>query len=128
MAVRLDPSSPIPLYHQLAEVVRADIAAGALLPGDRLPALRAAADAWGVNLHTVRHAYRTLADAGLVRTVGRGSIVLRADALPPTAAPEEDVITRFLREAREQHGLSLHDIRRQLERQIRGAEPEVLDM
>jgi hypothetical protein len=54
--------------------------------------------------------------------------VLRADALPHAALPEEDVITRFLREAREQHGLSLHDIRRQLERQIRGAEPEGLDL
>jgi GntR family transcriptional regulator len=128
MAARLDPSSPIPLYHQLAEAVRVDIAAGTLLPGDRLPALRAAADAWGVNLHTVRHAYRALADAGLVRTAGRGSIVLRADASPPTTLPEEDVITRFLREAREQHGLSLHDVRRQLERQIRGAEPEVLEV
>jgi GntR family transcriptional regulator len=128
MAARLDPSSPVPLYHQLAEAVRADIAAGTLSPGDRLPALRAAADAWGVNLHTVRHAYRALAEAGLVRTAGRGSIVLRADPASAPAPPDEDVITRFLREAREQHGLSLHDIRRQLERQIRGAEPEVIDL
>jgi DNA-binding transcriptional regulator YhcF (GntR family) len=128
VTTRLNPSSPVPLYHQLAEAVRADIAAGALLPGDRLPPLRAAADAWGVNLHTVRHAYRALADAGLVRTAGRGSIVLRVESMPSAPIPEEDVITRFLREAREQHGLSLHDVRRQLERQIRGADPEVLDV
>src|SRR4051812_924277 len=103
MVARLDPSSPIPLYHQLAEAVRAEIAAGTLEPGDRLPPLRVAADAWGVNLHTVRHAYRALADAGLVRTAGRGSIVLRADGAPPATVLDEDVITRFLREAREQH-------------------------
>jgi GntR family transcriptional regulator len=128
MTRRLDPSSPIPLYHQLAEAVRADIVAGALVPGDRLPPLRVASDAWGVNLHTVRHAYRALADAGLVRTAGRGSVVLRADSVLAEVVPDEDVITRFLREAREHHGLSLHDIRRQLERQIRGAEPEVVDV
>jgi GntR family transcriptional regulator len=128
MTARLDPSSPVPLYHQLAEAVRADIAAGTLLPGDRLPALRAAADTWGVNLHTVRHAYRALAEAGLVRTAGRGSIVLRADPASAPAVPDEDVITRFLREAREQHGLTLHDIRRQLERQIRSAEPDGIDL
>src|SRR3954469_24566940 len=127
MARRLDPSSPIPLYHQLAEAVRADIVAGALAPGDRLPPLRVASDTWGVNLHTVRHAYRALADAGLVRTAGRGSVVLLADAVSSTAVPDEDVITRFLREAREQHGLSLHDIRRQLERQARG-EPDLGDV
>ena len=128
MTTRLNPSSPIPLYHQLAEAILAEIAAGTLAPGDRLPPLRAAADVWGVNLHTVRHAYRALAESGLVRTAGRGSIVLRADSPTSPPVPDEDVITRFLREAREQHGLSLHDIRRQLERQIRGAGPEVPDV
>ena len=127
---RLDSSSPVPLYHQLAEALRADIVAGTLVPGDLLPPLRTAADEWGVNLHTVRHAYRALADAGLVRTSApRGSVVLRAgDAVAASPGESsEDVITRFLREAREQHGLTLHDVRRQLERQIRGAEPEMLE-
>lgn len=129
MTRRLDAASPVPLYHQLAEALRADMLSGALAPGDLLPPLRKAADMWGVNLHTVRHAYRALADAGLVRTSApRGSVVQRtADALI-AIAPDEDVITRFLREAREQHGLTLHDIRRQLERLARGAEPEVLEL
>jgi GntR family transcriptional regulator len=124
----IDPSSPVPLYHQIAETLRADIVAGALVPGDLLPPLRQAADEWGVNLHTVRHAYRALAELGLVRTSARGSVVLRADEAPAVAVPEEDVISRFLREAREHHGLTLHDIRRQLERQSRDLEPEVLDV
>jgi GntR family transcriptional regulator len=129
MPARLDSTSPVPLYHQLAESLRADILSGALAPGDILPPLRKASDAWGVNLHTVRHAYRALADAGLVRTSApRGTIVLRAGPAPAPASPNEDVITRFLREAREHHGLTLHDIRRQLERQIRGAEPETHDV
>jgi GntR family transcriptional regulator len=122
----LDPSSPIPLYHQLAEALRADMLSGTLVPGDLLPPLRKAADEWGVNLHTVRHAYQALGELGLIRTSApRGSVVVRADEVPPKAGPEEDVITRFLREAREQHGLSLHDVRRQLERQARGAESEL---
>jgi DNA-binding transcriptional regulator YhcF (GntR family) len=125
---RLDPASPVPLYHQLAEALRADIADGTIAPGELLPPLRSAAAAWGVNLHTVRHAYRALAEAGLVRTSApRGSVVLRAADAPVVDVPDEDVITRFLREAREHHGLTLHDIRRQLERQIRGAEPEVVE-
>ena len=127
--IRLDPASPIPLYHQLAEALRADMIAGTLAPGDLLPPLRKAADSWGVNLHTVRHAYRALAEAGLVRTSApRGSIVLRQSDDPvAVAVPGEDIITRFLRDAREQHGLTLHDIRRQLDRQIRGAESEFAD-
>lgn len=125
----LDPNSPVPLYHQLAEALRAEIASGALAPGDLLPPLRKAADEWGVNLHTVRHAYRALAELGLVRTSApHGTVVLRAGETAVVAVPGEDIITRFLREAREHHGLSLHDIRRQLERQIRGAEPETADI
>jgi DNA-binding transcriptional regulator YhcF (GntR family) len=130
MKRRLDPSSPVPLYHQLAEALRADIAAGTFAPGTLLPPLRTAAEDWGVNLHTVRHAYRALADAGLVRTsVPRGSVVLRAGEVEAasTSTSSEDVISRFLREAREHHGLTLHDVRRQLERQIRGAESEILE-
>lgn len=125
---RLDADSPVPLYHQLAEALRAEIASGSLAPGDLLPPLRKAADEWGVNLHTVRHAYRALAESGLVRTSApRGTVVLRPSEATVVAVPGEDVITRFLREAREHHGLSLHDIRRQLERQARGLEPEVVE-
>lgn len=128
MPSRLDANSPVPLYHQLAEALRAEIVSGALAPGDLLPPLRKAADEWGVNLHTVRHAYQALADSGLVRTSApRGTVVLRPSEATVVAVPGEDVITRFLREAREQHGLSLHDIRRQLERQARGLEPDVAE-
>jgi GntR family transcriptional regulator len=129
MPIRLDPASPVPLYHQLAESLRADIASGTLVPGDILPPLRKAADAWGVNLHTVRHAYRALADAGLVRTSApRGSVVLRTGLAPVAAPADEDVISRFLREAREHHGLTLHDVRRQLERQARGVDLETREL
>lgn len=124
MPRRLDHGSPVPLFHQIAETLRAEIAAGVLAPGAMLPPLRVAAEAWGVNLHTVRHAYHALAQDGLVRTSApRGTVVLRPGEAPLGAAPGEDVVTRFLREAREHHGLTLHDIRRQLERQV-GGEPE----
>src|SRR3954466_250543 len=116
MARRLDAASPIPLYHQLAEAIRADVAAGALAPGELLPPLRQAAEEWGVNLHTVRHAYQELADSGLVRTTApRGTMVVGATAAAPPTTEAEDLIPRFLREAREQHGLSVEEVRRQLE-------------
>lgn len=132
MKNRLDPSSPVPLYHQLAELLRYQMATGALAPGAVLPPLRQAAEQWAVNLHTVRHAYRKLAEAGLVQTTPpRGTIVLggspttsdRAEATAVDAATAdraelrpEDFVARVLREAREQHGLSPEQVRRQLQR------------
>jgi GntR family transcriptional regulator len=114
--IDLDPYSPVPLYHQLAETLRQMVESGTLAPGDVLPPLRQAAREWGINLHTVRHAYRSLADAGIVRTtVPRGTVVL--GPAPPPATPAtgpEDFLERMLREARE-HGLSPDDVRRRLQ-------------
>src|SRR5262245_48034254 len=47
MRLQLDPQSPVPLYHQLAESLRYRIATGALRPGQPLPPLREAARRWG---------------------------------------------------------------------------------
>lgn len=66
MVVRLDPQSPVPLYHQIAETLRYQLATGQLRAGDSLPTLREAARRWGVNLHTVRRAYGELARVGLI--------------------------------------------------------------
>jgi DNA-binding transcriptional regulator YhcF (GntR family) len=116
--IDLDPYSPVPLYHQLAEALRQMVETGTLAPGDALPPLRQAAREWGINLHTVRHAYRSLADAGIVRTtVPRGTVVLGPPPPPATpAASPDDFLERMLREARE-HGLSPDDVRRRLQQQ-----------
>lgn len=79
MRDRFDPESPVPLYWQVAEALRYRIATGDLVPGERLPSLRAAADSWGINMHTVRRAYGELADRGIVETLPRsGTVVLNA--------------------------------------------------
>lgn len=79
MHLHLDHSSPVPLYHQIAEAIRYRIATGDLPEGCQLPALRDAARLWGANLHTVRRAYGELAEAGIVEThAARGTVVLTA--------------------------------------------------
>jgi regulatory GntR family protein len=77
LTLELDPRSPIPLYHQIAEALRYRIATGAIPAGDTLPPLREAARLWSVNLHTVRSAYAALAEAGIVETrAPSGTLVL----------------------------------------------------
>jgi GntR family transcriptional regulator len=106
MIDRLLRGSPVPLYHQIAEAIRNDIAVGRLGAGDRLPAVRAAATEWGVNLHTVRRAYEELEREGLVSINGaRGTIV--AGRAGSVRRPQ---LARFLESctarARERFGLS----------------------
>lgn len=98
MLVRLDPGSDVPLFAQLSASVRADVAAGRLHPGDRLPAAREIAAALGVNTHTVLHAYQELRDEGLVDLRrGRGAIVTEAAA---HLAQLHDDIARLAERAR----------------------------
>jgi DNA-binding transcriptional regulator YhcF (GntR family) len=97
------------LYHQLAEAIRYRIATGALGSGTSLPPLREAAAQWGVNLHTVRHAYSALAAQGLVETRAPfGTVVTGASAGPPDAL--DRFVERVLRDAT-RHGLSLDALR-----------------
>jgi DNA-binding transcriptional regulator YhcF (GntR family) len=114
MKLHLDPGSPLPLYHQLAEALRYRIATGALPPGTVLPSLRDAARQWNVNLHTVRHAYTTLGELGLVRTeVPRGTVVLGGSRRTPGGAADR-FLARMLHQARERFGLSVGEVRQRL--------------
>ncbi|WP_310720186.1 aminotransferase-like domain-containing protein [Streptomyces lydicus] len=72
-------------YRAIAEGVAADIAAGRLRPGDRLPPLRRFARDRRIASSTAARVYRELGRRGLtVGEVGRGTFVRAA---PPTAEP-----------------------------------------
>jgi DNA-binding LacI/PurR family transcriptional regulator len=68
------------LWLQLKQQLTWLIASGQVQPGERLPSVRQLADHLGINLHTVRAAYRKLEAEGLVATRhGSGTVVLEYD-------------------------------------------------
>lgn len=72
----MDEWSPVPLYRQLAELLRAAIVGGTYRPGDRLPSEPTLQQEHGLARDTVRAAVRVLRDEGLVVTLpGRGTFV-----------------------------------------------------
>jgi GntR family transcriptional regulator len=113
----LRPGSPVPLYHQIAEHLRYAIATGALPPGERLPALRAAAERWRVNLHTVRRAYAALAEEGLVDIRGaRGTVVRHRPAHRLAASALDGFLDEVAARGAAEHGLSPAELGRLLQR------------
>jgi DNA-binding transcriptional regulator YhcF (GntR family) len=84
--LRVDRNAELPLGTQLAWKLRSLIENGELLAGDRLPSVREAAAAAGVNVNTVRAVYARLEREGLVSSQhGRGTFVA-----PPTRIQSED--------------------------------------
>lgn len=74
--MKVDPRSHVPIYLQIADEIRAAVAAGVYRPGEALPSLRAMAVEVQVNPNTVQRAYDELEREGLVYSQrGRGLFV-----------------------------------------------------
>ncbi len=76
MFLRIEPSSPVPIYQQIGEQLRFAIASGRVAVGEKLPGARELAALLSINLHTVTRAYGELVREGtLEMRRGRGTFV-----------------------------------------------------
>lgn len=74
----LDRDSPIPLYHQLKEILRAQVSSGVLQPGDRIDSEHELCRTFGVSRPVVRQALADLHRENVLdRIKGRGTFVAR---------------------------------------------------
>ena len=67
-SIRIDLADPTPPYEQIRRAILEQLALGALLPGDRLPTIRALARDLGIAPGTVGRAYKELEEAGVLLT------------------------------------------------------------
>lgn len=76
MNFAIAPSDPTPIYRQIVEQVRRQIAGGQLSTGIELPSVRAVAQLHAINPMTVSKAYSLLEAEGLLeRRRGMGMVV-----------------------------------------------------
>jgi DNA-binding transcriptional regulator YhcF (GntR family) len=74
--ITVDPGAAEPPYEQVREKIRAQVQAGELAPGTKLPTVRRLAGDLGLATNTVARAYRELEALGVIETRGRaGSVV-----------------------------------------------------
>ena len=116
MFIELRRDDPRAVYRQIADEVRRAVAVGILKPGEGLPAARELASQLKLNPNTVQHAYRTLAQEGVIETRrGLGAFVAAA----PRARQNPSIIARRIAEQALRdafrHGLLASDLRKALD-------------
>lgn len=81
MQVRIDHASDRPVYQQIMDQVKRDIALGRLLREERLPTVRQLAQDLAINPNTIAKAYRQLEQEGVIVTkAGAGAFVAGLDS------------------------------------------------
>jgi len=97
--LRIDTESPVAVYRQIADSLRARLVENGLAPGDVLPSVRRLAMELGITFNTVALAYRELADEGwLDLRHGRRVTVLARTARERLSRQKMDGFRRRLRE------------------------------
>jgi GntR family transcriptional regulator len=93
LVVVIDPGSGVPVYRQIVDQVRFQVAGGVLPPGTELPSTRVLAQELGINPMTVSKAYGLLEEAGLLERRPGLPLVVR-DATPRTLEAEREAQLR----------------------------------
>jgi GntR family transcriptional regulator len=79
--MRIEPSSPVPIFQQIADGIRAAVAAGVYRPGDLIPSVRVQAITLVVNPNTVQRAYEQLEREKLIESRKGTGMVVAQDAM-----------------------------------------------
>ncbi len=126
MFLRIEASSAVPVYRQIVDQIKYQVASGVLKPGDRLPSVRDLARQLPVNQNTVLKAYNLLSLEGVLsRRQGDGTFV---EAAPPALKKSERVrqVSAILGQAAAQavhFGLSPDELHQLLDREILALAP-----
>ena len=81
MQIRIDNASGRPVYQQIMDQVKRDIALGRLAKKEKLPTVRQLAGRLAINPNTIAKAYRQLEQEGIIVTKpGTGAFVANLDS------------------------------------------------
>ncbi len=93
----IHPSSGVPIFRQIMDQVRAQVASGRLKPGDLVPSVRQMAVDLAVNMMTVSKAYGRLEAEGLLeRDRGTGMRVRTATSVPARVADRQQELRELV--------------------------------
>jgi GntR family transcriptional regulator len=81
MQIRIDNASNRPVYRQIIDQIKRDIAMGRLIKDEKLPTVRQLAAQLAINPNTIAKAYRQLESEGIIVTrPGAGAFIANLDS------------------------------------------------
>ncbi|MGB8214082.1 MAG: GntR family transcriptional regulator [Anaerolineales bacterium] len=122
MNIEIDFRSGIPIYLQVVERIKEQLASGRLKPGDQLPTVRSLALDLRVNFNTIARAYRIMDESGIISTQqGRGTYIVEMPNPEVSASIRrkalEDLAQRTIADA-ERLGVSPEEFNQVLNEQV----------
>jgi GntR family transcriptional regulator len=99
LLILVDPHSGVPVYRQVVDQVRFQIATGRLAPGTELPSTRALSLKLGVNPMTISKAYGILEEEGIVLRRPGLALVVKENARTHSSAAKLDQLEIALQPA-----------------------------
>lgn len=110
MIIVLQDGSEIPVFKQIRNQIVMGISDGQLVPGEKLPTVRALAEEIGINSMTVSKAYQLLKQEGYIITDRRNGVRVRESFVQSggLTAEAEQELARLVSEAKVK-GMSRND-------------------
>jgi GntR family transcriptional regulator len=118
--VRIEPSSAVPIYRQIIDQIKYQVATGVLKEGDQMASVRQLADHLAVNQNTILKAYNQLCSESILRIERGSGTFVNAGKQKLSPAERRNAVAGILREAVVQAvhlDVSLDQMKEQLEKE-----------
>jgi GntR family transcriptional regulator len=97
--VRIEPSSAVPIYRQIIDQIKYQVATGFLKEGDRVPSVRQLANELAVNQNTILKVYSELCRENVLKVERGDGTYVAASRRTISAAERKRTVANVLREA-----------------------------
>ena len=118
--VRIEPSSAVPIYRQIIDQIKYQIATGVLKEGDQIASVRQLAEHLAVNQNTILKVYNLLCSENVLRIERGSGTFVNAGKQRLSPAERKSAVAGILRAAVVQAvhlDVSLEQMKEQLERE-----------
>jgi len=118
--VRIEPSSSVPIYRQIIDQIKYQVATGVLKEGDKVPSVRELASKLAVNQNTVLKVYNELCRENVLKIERGDGTYVSSNRQNIPAAERKKAVANVLREAAVQAiqlDVSLEQVKELLEKE-----------